>query len=102
MIITVFSERNDKSFTAYVGIFLNSIIEEPVYSFSLNEPCEEGVEKILAKKIEELATNNYRWDIYFSKEIRTLCLENKNMYILDPDPYLNMNELQSMCFKKKA
>ncbi|MFZ4632303.1 MAG: hypothetical protein ACOYL8_03850 [Patescibacteria group bacterium] len=100
MIIAVFTDRNDNSFTASIGIFLNSVVEEPIFILELGKSREENVEKTVAKKIVELATPDYRWNIYFSREIRTLLLEDYNIYLLNPDPYINMEYLQSSCFKQ--
>jgi hypothetical protein len=101
MIIAVFSERNDRSYTASVGIFLNNLTEEPVFVFAVSEVREEELEKLVARKIEELATDDYRWKIYFFTEIKILRLENKTLFFFNPNPYLNMTEVLFNCFPDK-
>lgn len=94
IIIAVYCEDRDWSNNAKIGVFMNSLMEKPVIEFHQYGLNNFLYEKGIVEKMKKLMTDDYRWEVIFSQEIKVLKLDQKIIYFIDPKPYANFSNIQ--------
>jgi len=99
MIIAVFCENANWTNNAKIGVFINSILEKPVIEFAAYNHNNYLSVKKMSEEIKKLMTEDYRWEVTFSSEMKVLKLNEKTISFLNPVNYVNMNNLQELIAK---